>query len=152
MFAFAGLSFRPGPHDILLVSMPLMVYALGMAGAAHIVRLYRATVAQQGLEGAPSAHCVSRWCLAVWRSSTVVMGILALTANRLVPVREFGLTGAAGCLIARAARLSCAFRLAAVAAAIRIPATYRRPSADSCRYVRMHCGAGLPTGWSTTAG
>jgi predicted RND superfamily exporter protein len=99
-FAFAGLSLQPGARDILLVSMPLMVYALGMAGAAHIVRLYRATVAQQGLEGAAFRTLRQSLVPCGMAFLTVVVGILALTANRLAPVREFGLIGAAGCLIA----------------------------------------------------
>lgn len=99
-FAFAGLSMQPGARDILLVSMPLMVYALGMAGAAHLVRLYRATVTQHGLEGAAFRTLRQSLVPCGLAFLTVAAGMLALAANRLAPIREFGLTGAAGCLIA----------------------------------------------------
>lgn len=99
-FAFAGLSLQHGTRDMLLVSMPLMVYALGMAGAAHIVRLYRATVTQHGLEGAAFRTLRQSLVPCGMAFVTVVAGMLALAANRLAPVREFGLIGAAGCLIA----------------------------------------------------
>jgi uncharacterized protein len=82
--------------DAILLTMPSLVYVLGMAGAIHIVNYYRDTVQEEGIEGAPEraiTHAVVPCTLA---AITTAIGLLSLCSSNILPIRKFGIFSAMG--------------------------------------------------------
>lgn len=82
--------------DAILLTMPSLVYVLGMAGAIHIVNYYRDAVAEKGVEGAPEraiSHAVLPCTLA---AITTAIGLLSLCSSNILPIRKFGIFSAMG--------------------------------------------------------
>ncbi len=82
--------------DAILLTMPSLVYVLGMAGAVHIVNYYRDAVIEGGPQGAPEraiAHAVLPCSLA---AITTAIGLLSLCSSNILPIRKFGIFSAMG--------------------------------------------------------
>lgn len=82
--------------DAILLSMPSLVYVLGLSGAVHIVNYYREAVKNGGLEGAPLRalkHGAMPCTLAAFTTS---LGLLSLYTSDIAPIRRFGLFSAVG--------------------------------------------------------
>ncbi len=82
--------------DAILLSMPSLVYVLGLSGAVHIVNYYREAVHADGLEGAPMRalrHGAIPCTLAAFTTS---LGLLSLYISDIAPIRRFGLFSAIG--------------------------------------------------------
>lgn len=82
--------------DAILLTMPSLVYVLGMAGAIHIVNYYRDAAAEKGIEGAPEraiAHAVMPCTLA---ALTTAIGLVSLCSSNILPIRKFGIFSAMG--------------------------------------------------------
>lgn len=82
--------------DAILLTMPSLVYVLGMAGAIHIVNYYRDAAVSKGMEGAPEraiSHAVMPCTLA---AITTAIGLLSLYSSNILPIRKFGLYSAMG--------------------------------------------------------
>ena len=82
--------------DAILLTMPSLVYVLGMAGAIHIVNYYRDAAVSKGMEGAPEraiSHAVMPCTLA---AVTTAIGLLSLYSSNILPIRKFGLFSAMG--------------------------------------------------------
>ncbi len=82
--------------DAILLTMPSLVYVLGMAGAIHIVNYYRDAVREEGPDGAPEraiAHAVMPCTLA---TLTTAIGLLSLCSSNILPIRKFGIFSAMG--------------------------------------------------------
>lgn len=84
--------------DAILLTMPSLVYVLGMAGAIHIINYYRDAVLSKGLTGAPEraiSHAVMPCTLA---ALTTAIGLLSLCSSNILPIRKFGIFSAMGVL------------------------------------------------------
>lgn len=82
--------------DAILMSMPSLVYVLGLSGAVHIVNYYKEAVRSDGLAGAPERalrHGAGPCALAAFTTS---LGLLSLYASNLAPIKKFGLFSAIG--------------------------------------------------------
>ncbi len=82
--------------DAILLTMPSLVYVLGMAGAIHIVNYYRDASQEQGQQGAPEraiSHAVMPCTLA---AITTAIGLLSLCSSNILPIRKFGIFSAMG--------------------------------------------------------
>ncbi len=82
--------------DAILLTMPSLVYVLGMAGAVHIVNYYRDAVNEKGMQGAPEraiAHAIMPCSLA---AVTTAIGLLSLCSSNILPIRKFGIFSAMG--------------------------------------------------------
>ncbi|MEM7476447.1 MAG: MMPL family transporter, partial [Planctomycetota bacterium] len=82
--------------DAILLTMPSLVYVLGMAGAIHIVNYYRDAAVEGGLKGAPEraiSHAVMPCTLA---AVTTAIGLLSLCSSNILPIRKFGIFSAMG--------------------------------------------------------
>ncbi len=82
--------------DAILLTMPSLVYVLGMAGAVHIINYYRDAVVEHGSEGAPEraiTHAVLPCSLA---ALTTAIGLLSLCSSNILPIRKFGIFSAMG--------------------------------------------------------
>ena len=68
MLSMAIVWWTSGRVDAILMSMPSLVYVLGLSGAIHVVNYYRDEVrAREEARVPPAAHCVTRFCPARWR-------------------------------------------------------------------------------------
>ncbi len=82
--------------DAILLTMPSLVYVLGMAGAVHIINYYRDAVVEHGMDQAPEraiAHAVLPCTLA---ALTTAIGLLSLCSSNILPIRKFGIFSAMG--------------------------------------------------------
>ena len=82
--------------DAILLTMPSLVYVLGMAGAIHIVNYYRDAAIEGGQEGAPEraiSHAVMPCTLA---AVTTAIGLVSLCSSNILPIRKFGIFSAMG--------------------------------------------------------
>lgn len=82
--------------DAILLTMPSLVYVLGMAGAIHIVNYYREAVAEGGQAGAAERaikHALLPCSLA---ALTTAIGLMSLCSSNILPIRKFGIFSALG--------------------------------------------------------
>jgi uncharacterized protein len=82
--------------DAILLTMPSLVYVLGMSGAIHIVNYYRDAISEGGARHAPEraiAHAVVPCTLA---AVTTSIGLLSLCSSNILPIRKFGIFSAMG--------------------------------------------------------
>ena len=80
--------------DAILLTMPSLVYVLGMAGAIHIVNYYRDAAVEHGIKNAPEraiAHAVMPCTLA---AITTAIGLVSLCSSNILPIRKFGIFSA----------------------------------------------------------
>ena len=80
--------------DAILMSMPSLVYVLGLSGAVHLVNYYRDACREHGSELAAEIavkHCLGPCSLAAF---TTALGLYSLTQSTLAPIYKFGLYSA----------------------------------------------------------
>ncbi len=82
--------------DAILMSMPSLVYVLGLSGAIHIVNYYRDAVHDGGLVGAPERALKHGWVPCTLAAFTTALGLLSLYQSNIFPIRKFGLFSAIG--------------------------------------------------------
>ncbi len=82
--------------DAIMMSMPSLVYVLGLSGAAHIINYYREAVEEHGYKGAPERAIAHGWKPALLCNITTAIGLVTLVTSELVPIRKFGLFSAIG--------------------------------------------------------
>lgn len=84
--------------DAIVMSMPSLVYVLGLTGAVHMLTYYRHHASEHGLEGAPEATIVHTWKPLLLAQFTSALGLLSLLTSELAPIRKFGYYSALGTL------------------------------------------------------
>ena len=84
------------PVDAVLMSMPALVYVLGLSGAIHIINYYREAVVTDGKENAPWKALVHGWGPCTLAAFTTALGLISLYASTLLPIKKFGLFSALG--------------------------------------------------------
>jgi len=82
--------------DAIMMSMPSLVYVLGLSGAAHILNYYHDAVDEFGHRGAPERAISHGWKPAFLCQATTAIGLVTLVTSELVPIRKFGLFSALG--------------------------------------------------------
>lgn len=82
--------------DAILMSMPALVYVLGLASAIHIVNYYREEVELGGVVGAPGRALRHGWGPCTLASVTTAIGLLSLYTSNIIPIRKFGWFSAIG--------------------------------------------------------
>ncbi len=107
VFAVGGLSAVLGMAmvgwsntavDAILLSMPSLVYVLGLSSAIHVINYYRDEVESHGVQGAAGRalrHAVVPCTLA---AVTTAIGLMSLYTSNITPIRKFGLFSALGVL------------------------------------------------------
>ncbi|XZE56264.1 efflux RND transporter permease subunit [Planctomycetaceae bacterium SH139] len=84
--------------DAILMSMPSLVYVLGLSSAIHIVNYYREEVQTGGVVGAPGRALAHGWGPCTLASVTTAIGLMSLYTSNIIPIRKFGLYSAIGVL------------------------------------------------------
>ncbi len=82
--------------DAILMTMPALVYVLGLSGAAHIVNYYHDAVTDHGHAGAPERAIAHGWKPATFCTITTAIGLVSLITSQLVPIQKFGVFSALG--------------------------------------------------------
>jgi predicted RND superfamily exporter protein len=85
-----------GTVDAIMMSMPSLVYVLGLSGAVHITNYYRDAVQEKGLPGAPERALAHGWKPCALAALTTALGLMSLNTSNLVPIRRFGFYSALG--------------------------------------------------------
>ncbi len=87
-----------GNVDAILMSMPSLVYVLGISGAVHIVNYYRDAVREHGVAGASERALAHAWWPCTLAAITTALGLVSLNSSNVVPISNFGLYSAIGVL------------------------------------------------------
>lgn len=85
--------------DAFLLTMPSLIYVLAVSGAVHLIKYYRDSVAEDGLDGAPVQAIALGWKPTLLCSVTTAIGLLALCTSDLTPIRKFGLFSSFGVML-----------------------------------------------------
>jgi len=97
--ALALVSLTGGTCDSILLSMPALVYVLGMSGAVHLINYYHDAIREGGLEGATERAVRHAFTPCFFAQLTTALGLGSLFAGRLVPITKFGFYSAVGVLM-----------------------------------------------------
>ncbi len=82
--------------DAILLSMPSLVYVLGISGAVHIINYYRDGLKTHGPQEAVKIAVGHAWKPALLCSTTTAIGLGSLYWSELNPIKNFGLYSALG--------------------------------------------------------
>ncbi len=81
---------RYGKMDAVLMSMPIVVYVLGLSGAIHLVNYYRDARIKHGLNGAVERAVRIARMPCFLAALTTAVGLGSLAASDIVPIKKFG--------------------------------------------------------------
>ena len=87
---------RLGTVDAILMSMPAVVYVLGLSGAIHIVNYYRDARRENGLHGAAETAVKLGWGPSTLAAFTTAVGLGSLYTSDILPIKKFGMFTAIG--------------------------------------------------------
>lgn len=82
--------------DAILMSMPSLVYVLGLSSAIHIINYYKEEVENGGVAGAAERAIAHGWGPCTLASLTTAIGLLSLYTSNIIPIRKFGWFSALG--------------------------------------------------------
>jgi len=82
---------RLGTVDAILMSMPAVVYVLGLSGAIHVVNYYRDARREEGVHGAAETAVRFGWWPCTLASFTTAVGLGSLYASDILPIKKFGM-------------------------------------------------------------
>lgn len=123
--------------DAILMSMPSLVYVLGLSGAVHIVNYYREAVKHDGLAGAPGRALAHGFIPCTLAAFTTSLGLLSLCQSNIFPIRKFGFFSALGVM----ATLTLLFTYLPSALQLWPPHYGSRPRADGRPSLRQRIHA-----------
>ncbi len=96
--SLAIVFFTRGTVDAVLMSMPSVIYVLGISGAIHLVNYYMDAVRESGQEGAAGKALRHGWLPCSLAAVTTALGLGSLVTSAVVPIRKFGSYTALGVL------------------------------------------------------
>jgi predicted RND superfamily exporter protein len=85
-----------GSVDAILMSMPSLVYVLGLSGSIHVINYYRDEVRLRGQAGAANRALRHAFFPCTLASITTAIGLISLYSSNLAPIKNFGLFAAIG--------------------------------------------------------
>ncbi len=80
-----------GSVDAILMSMPAVVYVLGLSGAIHIVNYYRDARRESGVAGAAETAVKFGWGPCALAAFTTAVGLGSLYTSDILPIKKFGM-------------------------------------------------------------
>ncbi|TWU15235.1 efflux RND transporter permease subunit [Allorhodopirellula heiligendammensis] len=96
MLAMAMVGWTGGHVDAILLSMPALVYVLGLSGAIHVINYYRDEVRVGGQRGAADRALRHALLPCTLAAVTTAIGLGSLYTSNLKPISNFGLYSAIG--------------------------------------------------------
>lgn len=100
VLAMGADSARLGKLDAILMSMPAVVYVLGLSGAIHLVNYYRDAVDAGGRRGAVERAVRMALMPCGVAAFTTAIGLASLASSDILPIEKFGVFSAIGVLLA----------------------------------------------------
>lgn len=85
--------------DAILMTMPSLVYVLGLSAAVHFVNYYRDACHELGPRKAAEVAVKHSWFPISLAAFTTALGLLSLTTSNLKPIYKFGLFSAVGVVV-----------------------------------------------------
>lgn len=85
--------------DAILLTMPSLVYVLGLSGAVHIVNYYREACYEDGHKAAAETAVRYGWFPCTLAALTTSLGLISLYVSNLIPIKKFGLFSAIGTMV-----------------------------------------------------
>lgn len=82
--------FAGSTLDAILMSMPSLVYVLGLSGAVHIVNYYRDACHESGPKLAAEIAIKHGWFPCTLAAFTTGLGLVSLCTSNLTPIQKFG--------------------------------------------------------------
>ena len=82
---------RLGTVDAILMSMPAVVYVLGLSGSIHIVNYYRDARRDHGVHGAAESAVKHGWGPCTLAAFTTAVGLGSLYTSDILPIKKFGM-------------------------------------------------------------
>ncbi|MEQ8839336.1 MAG: MMPL family transporter, partial [Lacipirellulaceae bacterium] len=89
-----GQPARLGTVDAILMSMPAVVFVLGLSSAIHTVNYYRDARRETGLHGAAESAVRMGWGPCALAAFTTSVGLGSLYASDILPIKKFGMFSA----------------------------------------------------------
>ncbi|MGB7343919.1 MAG: MMPL family transporter, partial [Pirellulaceae bacterium] len=96
MLSMSFVWWTGGRVDAILMSMPSLVYVLGLSGAIHVINYYRDEVRARGKSGAAGRALRHAMLPCTLASLTTAIGLISLHSSNLAPISNFGLYSAIG--------------------------------------------------------
>ena len=96
MLSLSCVWWTGGKVDAILMSMPSLVYVLGLSGAIHVINYYRDEVRAGGKSGAAGRALRHALLPCTLASVTTAIGLVSLHTSNLAPISNFGLYSAIG--------------------------------------------------------
>jgi predicted RND superfamily exporter protein len=96
MLSMAMVGWTGGRVDAILLSMPSLVYVLGLSGAIHVINYYRDEVRMGGERGAAGRALRHALIPCTLAAVTTAIGLGSLYTSNLKPISNFGLYSAIG--------------------------------------------------------
>ena len=98
-FTLALVPVTNGSMNMVLVVMPTLLMVLTMSGAIHVANYWKHAALKTPEKAVPNAFRLA-WKPCFLASVTTAIGLSSLGTSPLVPVRDFGIYSATGCIIA----------------------------------------------------
>lgn len=95
----ACVYFSGSSIDAIMMSMPSLIYVLGLSGSVHFINYYKQAVEEHGLHGASERAVAHAWKPALLCNITTAIGLVSLYTSEIVPIRKFGLYSALGVML-----------------------------------------------------
>lgn len=86
--------------DAIAMSLPALVYVLGLSGATHLINYYYEAVDHGGVNGAPERAVLMGWKPNLMCNITTSIGMFSLVTSELIPIQKFGFYAGLGVLSA----------------------------------------------------
>ncbi len=99
ILSLAMVWWTAGKVDAILLSMPSLVYVLGLSGAIHVINYYRDEVRARGESGAAGRALHHAFLPCTLASVTTAIGLISLFTSNLAPISNFGLYSAIGVIM-----------------------------------------------------
>jgi len=88
--ALATVRWSGASMDAILMSMPALIYVLGVSGSVHITNYYRQAAIYHGLDDAVERGVAHAWKPAALCSVTTGIGLASLHTSQITPIAKFG--------------------------------------------------------------
>ncbi len=92
--SLAFVWFAGSTMDAILMTMPSLVYVLGLSGAVHVVNYYKDACHEKGEGRAADIAVKLGWFPCTLAAFTTALGLISLYTSNLVPIKKFGLFSA----------------------------------------------------------
>lgn len=90
VLSMAVVGWTGGRVDAILMSMPSLVYVLGLSGAIHVINYYRDEIRARGEPGAPGRAVRHALVPCTLAATTTAIGLISLFTSNLAPISNFG--------------------------------------------------------------